>query len=147
MALIFDQPFGADVSYPASAYFATGSVAELNTSAITAVLKYRTASNFSVHGDLRVQSFAAEATIPFVSNYTVSGTKDLGFGYLVGVAFEKPEIALRVALTYNSAIEHKLATTETSGALGGPNASTTVINTPQSVNLEFKTARSVSVGD
>ena len=140
MALIFDQPFGADVSYPASAYFATGSVADLDTSAITALLNYRTASNFSVHGGLRVQSFSAEATVfPLLLGYTVSGAMDQGFGYLIGVAFEKPEIALRVALTYNSAIEHSLATTETSDALGGPNASTTVINTPQSVNLEFKT--------
>jgi long-subunit fatty acid transport protein len=58
---------------------------------------------------------------------------DQAFGYLVGVAYEKPEIALRVALTYNSKIKHKLPHVENGVAAG--NIST---NIPQSVNLEFQ---------
>ncbi|EEW25956.1 OmpP1/FadL family transporter [Rhodobacter ferrooxidans] len=133
-ALIFDQPFGADVSYPAgSGYYAQGTTADLNTSAITGVLKYRLPSNISVYGGLRYQTFEAKASIPFVGGYTVNGAKDDAVGYLVGVAYEKPEIALRVALTYNSKIRHSLATTE----FGGPSPKTD-IDTPQSVNLEFQ---------
>jgi long-subunit fatty acid transport protein len=42
-----------------------------------------------------------------------------------------------VALTYNSAIDHDLATTETSAL--GTSTSNTPVSTPQSVNLDFQT--------
>jgi long-subunit fatty acid transport protein len=137
-ALIFDQPFGADVSYPAgTGYPFQGTTADLNTSAITGVLKYRLPSNVSFYGGLRYQTFDAQASIPLVGGYSVNGQQDGAFGYLVGVAYEKPEIALRVALTYNSKISHSLDTTEAFGVVPTP-ASTTKIDTPQSVNLEFQ---------
>lgn len=136
-AIIFDQPFGADVSYPVTAtYFAAGSTAVLDTNAITGVLKYTMPSNLSVYGGLRYQTLEADATIPFVSGYVGSIAKDESFGYLVGAAWEKPEIALRVALTYNSKIEHDLDTVE--NFVPGVTTSTHV-ETPESVNLEFQT--------
>lgn len=139
VALIFDQPFGADVSYPAAAapYYAAGSVAELNTSALTGVVKYTLPSMISIYGGLRYQTMSADASIPFVAGYTGSADRDGSLGYLVGIAWEKPEIAARVALTYNSKIKHDLATTETS--LLGALASTTTVETPESVNFEFQT--------
>ena len=140
-AVIFDQPFGADVAYPTgTGYFAGGSTASLDTYALTGVLKYTTESNVSVYAGARAQSLQAEAVVPFVAGYSASTETDFGFGYLAGAAYEKPEIALRVALTYNSEIEHNLATTEISASpLGGPNLSTTNITTPQSVNLDVQT--------
>ncbi|MDP4033416.1 MAG: hypothetical protein Q8P60_11290 [Pseudorhodobacter sp.] len=133
-AIIFDQPFGADVSYPAgTGYYAQGTTADLNTSAITGVLKYRLPSNISIYGGVRYETLEAVASIPFVGGYTVNGARDGGVGYLVGAAFEKPEIALRVALTYNSEIDHSLATTE----FGAPSPDTK-ITSPQSLNLEFQ---------
>lgn len=135
LALIYDQPFGADVSYPSgTGYYAAGTTAELSTNALTLVAKYTLASNISFIGGLRYQTFEAQASIPFIGGYTVVGDKDSGVGYVVGIGYEKPEIALRVALTYNSRIKHGLPTTEF-GAL----TSTTEIETPQSVNLEFQT--------
>lgn len=134
-ALILDNPFGADVNYPVSSYFAQGSTAELKSSALTAVLRYKIGENFSVMGGLRSQTLEAVANVPFIAGYSVTGEKDRGLGYVVGVAYEKPEIALRVALTYNSKIKHELATTEFIGG-GGPFTSTTSTDTPQSVNLE-----------
>jgi len=132
-ALIFDAPFGANVDYPVTGYYASGAVAELNTQAITGVLRYRMHSNVSMIGGLRYQTLEATASVPFIAGYTVSGVRDGGVGYLLGVAYEKPEIALRVALTYNSRIKHALATTE----FGAPSADT-LVDTPQSVNLEFQ---------
>jgi len=142
-AVILDQPFGADVAYPVLAmpptvYFAAGSVAVLNTTAITGVLKYRTPSNISVFGGLRYEKMDARATVPFVNSYNVNGASDGGLGYLVGVAFEKPEIALRVALTYNSKIKHELPTVESTSSITNV-ASVTTINAPQSLNLEAQT--------
>jgi long-chain fatty acid transport protein len=138
-ALIFDQPYGANVDYgdADATYFANGASATLESSAVTALLKYTLPSNASVFGGLRYQTLSAVASVPFVASYSVDGEKDAGVGYVIGAAYEKPEIALRVALTYNSSIKHELATTENSG-LGVGNTSTTEINTPQSVNLEVQ---------
>lgn len=135
-AIIFDQPYGADVSYPVATYFASGATAVLDSNAITGILKYKMPSNISVYGGLRYQSLSAEATIPFVAGYVGTTSEDKSLGYLVGAAWEKPEIALRVALTYNSSIEHDLATVENFV----PGATTnTHVETPESVNLEFQT--------
>ena len=118
-AIIFDQPFGAIVDYPAgSGYYARGATAELKSNAVTGVVKYTLPSNVSVMGGLRYQTLGAQASVPFVASYTADGKTDSAVGYLVGVAYEKPEIALRVALSYNSKVKHSLATAETSAALG-----------------------------
>ncbi|MCX8510095.1 MAG: outer membrane protein transport protein, partial [Rhodobacteraceae bacterium] len=76
-----------------------------------------------------------------VSGYSVNLASDTGLGYVVGVAYERPDIALRVSLTYNSKTKHELATTETfAGALAAlSGTSVTTVETPQSVNLDFQT--------
>ena len=137
VALIFDKPFGADVAYPAgTSYYAVGTTATLKTNAVTFVGKYTLPSDISILAGLRYQTFTAKASVPFVLGYTAAGDQDGGLGYLVGIAYEKPEIALRVALTYNSEIDHSLTTSENS--LLGASVSNTAITTPQSVNLEFQ---------
>lgn len=138
-AIILSQPFGADVAYPAgTGYFAAGSTAVLDTHEIAGILQYNLPSNLSFYGGLRLQTLEATAAVPFVSTYSVTGDRDFGVGYLLGVAFERPDIALRVSLTYNSKIKHELDTVESSTALGAGRTSTTNIDTPQSVNLEFQ---------
>jgi len=139
-AIIYDQPYGADVAYPVgTGYFAQGSRAEFRSHAISGILRYKFNNNFSVHGGLKIQSVEATAATPFISNYEVSGDRDTSLGYLAGVAYERPDIALRVSLTYHSSITHDVDTTESSAALGGPNQSVTTIETPQALNLEFQT--------
>lgn len=148
VALIFDQPFGADVEYgTGTGYFASGAYAKLQSEAITTVARYKFNENFSVHGGIRYQRLKADALIPYITlpvgplagtAYSVNGGRDDGWGYLVGAAYERPEIAMRVALTYNSTIRHELDTTESS-AIGLANTSTTKIDTPESLNLEFQT--------
>ena len=138
-AIIYDQPYGADVAYPAgTGYFAQGSTAEFESHALTGILRYKLENNFSLHGGLRVQSVSAAATIPFVAGYNVVGSSDVSVGYLAGVAYERPDIALRVSLTYNSKIKHDVDTAERFG-LGPVINSVTQIETPQSLNLEFQT--------
>ncbi len=140
-ALIFDQPYGADVTYEASNYFASNSTANVDTNTLTGILQYNlnptaTGGGFSVFGGLRAQRMGASADIPFLGNYVVSTEDDWGYGYLAGVAYEKPEIALRVALSYGSEIEHNLDTQEQLGAATG--SSTTEISTPEFWQLEFQ---------
>ncbi|MGB3280695.1 MAG: outer membrane protein transport protein [Pseudorhodobacter sp.] len=140
-ALIVDQPFGANVSYPAATtYFARGATAKIQTMAMTGLLKYTTPSNISVFGGVKYQTMSANASVPFVAAYTGNAKRDGSVGYVLGVAYEKPEIALRVALTYSSKIKHDFMPTETTSAplpaavFGVP----TTVETPQSVNLEFQ---------
>ena len=142
-AIIYDQPFGADVDYPAgTGYFAQGSKAEFNSNALTGLLRYKMPNNFSVHGGIRVQTIEATATLPNRpapgATYNVEGDRDTGVGYVAGVAYEKPEIAMRVSLTYSSKIKYDVDTVE---RVNGATVSTrpTHIETPQSVNLEFQT--------
>lgn len=143
-ALIYDQPFGAAVDYTNASpfYFANAAVAEFSSQALTGVLQYNLPSNVSVFGGLRLQEVEATTNIPFIDvdfGYDIVGSPDWGVGYVVGVAYEKPEIALRVALTYNSEIEHSLDTIEMSPLDGGaPRSSQTEIITPRSINLEFQ---------
>jgi len=139
-ALIVDQPFGADVNYAATTiYFARGSTAKIRTMAMTGLLKYTTANNLSVYGGLKYQTMSAVASVPFIGFYNGRADRDGGVGYVVGVAYEKPEIALRVALTYSSKVKHDFSVVESSALSGGADvSSTTRVETPQSVNLDFQ---------
>jgi long-subunit fatty acid transport protein len=136
-ALIIDQPIGADVAYPTgSGYPLQGSTAELTSSALTALLRYKFENNLSVYGGLRYQTVHGEVSLPLFS-YTLDTNYDSELGYVVGVAWERPDIAARVALTYNSAITHTLAATEVSPLGTSPSSFDTEV--PQSLNLEFQT--------
>jgi long-subunit fatty acid transport protein len=145
LAIILDEPIGAKVRYPGTLgsfpYPLAGTTADLTSTALTALLKYKFENNFSVYGGLRYQTVKGDVDIPFVgfpgTGYTLSTNYDSELGYVVGVAWEKPEIAARVALTYNSAITHTLESFETLNAASL--ASTFETEVPQSVNLEFQT--------
>ena len=139
LAVIFDQPYGADVAYPTgTGYVFAGSTANFESNAITGILRYKFDNGFSLHAGVRAQSTEAEVSIPYIVGYTASSPSDTGFGYLVGAAYEKPEIALRIALTYFSAIEHETEVTEYTGLTGTTNG-TTSFETPEAFNLDVQT--------
>ncbi len=148
-ALIIDQPFGSDVSYKESSATTTlgGTTAVIDSRAITGVLNYNVNDNFSVHAGVRSQTVSGSVTLDGLAYSTALGgltpynavfAADQGVGWLAGAAFEMTEIALRVALTYNSEVTHDMATSES--FLGGPVVATgtTTSNTPRSVNLDFQ---------
>lgn len=135
-AVIIDQPIGADVAYPSGTGYPAiaGSTAQLTSSAITALLRYKFENNVSLYGGLRYQTVHGEVSLPGVGGYTLNTNYDSEVGYVAGIAWEKPEIAARIALTYNSAITHSLESTEFGANSGGFDT-----EVPQSVNLEFQT--------
>lgn len=139
-ALILDQPFKAEVEYAAGTlYFAQGSDAQFDSKAITALLQYNMPNGFSIYGGPRLQNSEASAKIGFVSNYEVEANGDWGIGAVAGIAYERPEIALRVSLTYSSEIAHSNDVTETGGIPQLVGDSIAEFETPQSVNLAFQT--------
>ncbi len=134
-AFIVDQPVGANVAYPVgTGYPLQGTTAEIHSIAYTALLRYRFPSNMSVYGGVRLQQAGGRASLPFLGGYTLETGQQTDVGYVLGVAYEKPEIALRVALTYNSAITHRFDNVLEFGAPSTP-FETTI---PQSLNLEFQ---------
>jgi long-chain fatty acid transport protein len=143
-ALIIDQPFGADVTYggsPASTMLG-GTRALAKASALTGLLRYKLNEGVSVYGGPRIEQSSAHVDLRGLAyggfnGYSVDLDSNTAVGYAVGAAFEKPEIALRVALTYNSAISHDFDTVETiSGFTVGTKS--TEVETPQSVNLDVQ---------
>jgi len=157
--LMYNKPYGANTDYSDADtnYFANinpfdptnpdVATADLDTNAITAILKYTTDTNISVYGGLRYQTLEAKATIPFVFGYTADAERTDGWGYLLGAAWEKPEIAARVALTYFSSIDHDFDNVRETGQLppGSPApglpydvTTQTTVSIPQSVLLEFQ---------
>lgn len=70
--------------------------------------------------------------------YDVNIDQSWGVGFSLGAAYEIPDIALRLAVTYHSEINHSGTSVETSplptlGVVG-----TTTFDTPQSINVEFQ---------
>ena len=134
LAFISDEPFGADVSYDAATYPLVGAGAEVNTRALTILGQYQINENMSVYAGPRIVSADGQYRGPtalggYVSNYD----KGTDVGYVIGAAYEIPEIALRGSLTYSSQTEFAL---DGDGAGGLGDLSATM---PQSVNLEFQT--------
>lgn len=144
LALIIDQPFGADVAYSETdaGYPISGTHAQVKTTSITAVGRYKFNENLSVHFGPRYLTASGEYTRSVPSQpagYPVQYSSDYasgsGAGYVVGVAYERKDIAARVALTYSSAIDLELKSSSNSPYTGG-NLTTTM---PESINLDFQT--------
>lgn len=156
-ALIYDEPFGADIAYANNYPLSINPIpggrsdvlrAKADTEAVTALLRYKFDGGFSAIGGLRAQRVKATVAVPIAAGYEVDTDKDIAFGYVVGVAWEKPEIAARVALTYNSKISHDLSQTESLNPPPVPPIppgtvatfdTSSEIETPQSINLDFQT--------
>lgn len=128
-ALIWDQPYGADVQYidgPAS-----GGFAFIDSQQLTGILRYEMGNGFSVHGGAFLQKLSGQIASASGLLNAQSGNE---LGGVVGVAYEKPEIALRVALTYFTGIDHTLTGTHNviSPAEG-------TVRMPEAFNLDFQT--------
>lgn len=162
-ALIIEQPFGADITYAAfdpatrsGSPVLGGTKVNVDSTTYTALLRYKLANNLSFHGGLRGSHASGGVTLNgraygLVAGYNVELDGSWGLGYVVGAAYEIPEYAARVSLTYHSKVDHDFDTVE-KGPLVDPDGpgpipslpllngkSTTTVSTPEAVNLEFQT--------
>ena len=143
-ALIFDQPIGASTAYPVGTSPSPidaqniygGSSANVESFRLSTILAYNPHKNFKLYAGPVVQSISADATVSFLG-YNIEAGQAYGVGYLAGAAYELEKYAVRVALTYRSAIEHNFDSVETVGT--AVIDSDTVIETPQSLTLDFQT--------
>lgn len=133
IALIYDQPFGADVDYDTgSTYVLSDTNAQVETDGVTGLVRYEINPTFSVHGGMRyVQANGVydRADVGAPNGYESTYSSGGGVGYVIGGAYERDDIAMRIALTYSSEIDLEL-----DGSVG--DLSTTL---PESLNLDFQT--------
>ncbi len=147
VALLFDQPYGADVAYPGGVY--SGLSADWETKGVTLLGRYKFPNNFSVYGGPRLIQTDASIFVPasilalggLPASYTANSDKQEDFGFVAGAAYEKPEIALRVSLTYQSQVKQTFNVTEAFSAFIPPPPGPTKASTklPQVVTLDFQT--------
>lgn len=130
---------------------------EVRTESITGILGMKFGQNkeFQAYGGPVAQRVRADVKLrgdaySSAKGYTTHISNDQDYGWIAGMAYSKPEIALKAALTYRSEIKHSAKAFESfplataAGATIGVPLSTTrhadiEINTPQSVNFDFQT--------
>ena len=137
LAIIFDQPYGSSADYTTGFY--TGIAADLTSSAITVIGSYDVSDRIVLFGGGTYQTMQATAAVPAALHYTIDADSASGFGFVAGAAYQIPDIALRVALTYRSEVASTHNTIENSDIIPLDTAGTIDIATPQSINLEFQT--------
>ena len=171
VGVLYDEPFGAAADYSGSNNFIDQNATsprngeatnvEVRTENITGIIgaKLGENKNFQVYGgpvaqrvkaDVKLRGVAYEAA----NGYTTHISADQDYGWLAGVAYSKPEIALKAALTYRSEIEHNAPAAEIypfvgSGLIPAPvvtalglstNRNESIeITTPKSINFDFQT--------
>lgn len=143
MAIIVDQPFGADIRYPShSTYPLSGTRASVDTLAISGIVRYKINSPFSVYGGLRNVTSSGDVTVNQRSNnllYTMKTDTQNDWGYLLGTAYEIPDIALRTSLTYHSAIKVNFDSQENIVSSSFTKETSFNVNMPKSLNFDFQT--------
>ena len=180
--LIYDQPFGAKATYstdtaklPAALPGAAaalqgqgafhngtqGTSVEVETQNLSMILGFQPNKNLNfyagpvyqtVKGNIQLRGTAYGGSATFGGyNADIKETGDIG--WLAGIAYQIPEIALKASLTYRSEIEHSVNIKESAipsanpvpsiinnpALAGKPATGSTDITTPQSVNLDLQT--------
>lgn len=140
-ALYYDQPYGVDIAYPTTSVMFGRTAATLESDALNLMLRYKFNENFSIHGGVRHQKISAKVTLagagygaPGGVAFAADFRESTGTGYAIGAAYERPEIAMRVAVTYFSSVDHKLDT-----YVGGAFTGTSPTKGPEAINLDFQT--------
>ncbi len=133
--LFFDEPFGADASYSGNSNFVAkptdkvlgslpittsqlgaridgGTRVTVQTRDYTALFGYQPTVNFNIYGGVVYQEVEGKIDLRgpvygLFNGYGANIKRNNAYGWLAGVAYEKPEIALKVAITYRSEIEHE----------------------------------------
>lgn len=145
--LILDQPFGVKVNYTYAPESILGREKleavkiHFKSQNLTAIAGFQPNVNWNIYAGLAHQRFQGELDLfgknyYFFNGYNIQLKPDNATGWLAGISYQIPEIALRTSLTYRSRIKHKVQTVEYI-PLSGPSENSTEIETPQSINLDF----------
>lgn len=105
--------------------------------------------NFQIYGGPQIQRLTGEVHLRGTAYGAMTGYDarigaDTSYGWVAGVAYHKPEIALKAALTYRSEIDHERSIAEVVPALALRDRDTAItqpfsVTLPESWNLDFQT--------
>lgn len=159
--LLYDQPYGADATYAVDGSNfndgQSGTKVKVRTNNITALVGYQPTERWNVYAGPVWQTVEADietkgAAYKSLSGYHITVDREEAYGWIAGVAYQIPEIALKASITYRSEITHNAKSVETSNLpqyaipTGRPELAylgyvpgTTQAVTPQSVNLDLQT--------
>ena len=174
VGLIYDQPYGADAKYSGDSGFVEngpvpfngGTSVVVDTQNLNLLVGYQPNENWNLYAGAVYQTVDGTVllrgqTYSVLNGYDFRTGEDESVGWLAGVAYQIPEIALKASVTYRAEIKHKMNAYEHFGAAGyisipgakpvadllnqkmaALNASSgdeTELTTPQSVNIDFQT--------
>lgn len=140
LAVIVDQPWGADFEYSATSPLYGGTRANADSLAISSLLAFHFSDNLSFYGGPRLQQFSGKLELNGLAfgplaGYTMDSDKDWEPGYVAGLAYQLSDYGMRASITYSSKIDYDLATTDNISTT----PTSTKVTTPQSVNITFRT--------
>jgi long-chain fatty acid transport protein len=144
LAVLIDQPYGADTTYGADdfappVFSYEGTSADVDTVQFAGLIAFDLRKDIKLYGGIRALRSKARASVPFISppgapSYSVVSDPEWGYGYTLGAAYDRPEVGLRVSLTYASEVETDYGVEEFGSVQGHTN-----VTYPQSVALDFQT--------
>jgi long-chain fatty acid transport protein len=166
IGLIYDQPYGADAQYTGQSNFIEnrplpfqgGTSVTVDTENLNLLFGYQPNQNWNLYAGAVYQTLDATVLLrgesySAYSGYDFKTGRDEAVGWLAGIAYQIPEIALKTSLIYRAKIKHEMNAYENHGIAGFTGSpvfdamlnqinnaqGTTEITTPQSVNLDFQT--------
>lgn len=158
--LLYDQPFGADAEYSGNNLFTSngtqtvlgntlanpdvtgGTKVEVNTQNLSFIFGFQPTENWNIYAGPVYQTVKGNVSLrgdiySAFNGYDMQIKEDGDLGWLAGIAFQIPEIALKASLTYRSEIDHSVSATESIGLadnLGAlRDATLTSIGGPQNI--------------
>lgn len=137
-----------NVATTAEAQKGQGTNVEIRSNSVTGLLgvKLGANKNLQVYGGPVAQRLKGEVHLrgtvyQAATGYDANISPDQAYGWVAGVSYSIPKIALKAALTYRSEIEHETTIAEIFPALGSNSTRTQdfKVTLPESYNLDFQT--------
>lgn len=131
---------------------------DVDTQSLSMVVGFQPTENWNIYGGGVYQTIKGKVSLrgqaySIYNGYDADVKETGGWGWLAGIAYQIPEIALRAAITYRSEIDHDVNIRENiptlpalallgqaaAGQTIADSSAETTITTPQSVNLDLQT--------
>ncbi len=155
LGIIYDQPFGANLTYPlrSNNSFSENEISKQGTSVkvetqnLSFLVGFSPVKNFQLYGGPVYQevkaniSLRGKAHTEAFNGYNSNFKRSSEIGWLSGLSYQVPEIALKAALTYRSKIKYNIEVDENifETPMNLVSQNRTELETPQSINLDFQT--------
>jgi len=119
---------------------------EVRSESLTALMGMKFGQNkeFQIYGGPVAQRLKANVKLrgdaySLATGYNLNVNPDTDYGWVAGLQYSKPEIALKAALTYRSEIDHSVTAQESMLLARAEGTQKMEVTTPESVNFDFQT--------